>query len=334
MINEQAFEAIQRDLLRRHITIASGDRMDADTAFLERELTQLRARTYTVEFAPIVSRQFAPKATDIAASVETYSYKVFEPVGRAKLGNYKAKDIPRVDLVAREVFGKVRPVVASYGWDINELREAARLGMSLPDVKARTCRDVIERGIDQILAFGAIPDEAGNLPDVGLNGLVNNPSVVALGIQTGGYYLGATPEDPAVILKELSGLLAEVKDESLDKWAANTLLLPTRIHTYIQQTPFSALTGESILTVFRRNNPQLTMIAPWNRLDAAGAGGKPRAIAYQRDSSVLEAIIPQEFEVMPPEMQGFEFVHNAHARCGGVKIYQPLAMRYMDFDLS
>jgi hypothetical protein len=94
------------------------------------------------------------------------------------------------------------------------------------------------------------------------------------------------------------------------------------------------LNGESVLSVFKRNNPQITMIAPWYKLRTAGAGGKPRAIAYQRDPMILESVIPQEFEVLPPEMKGFEFINNCHARCGGVKIYQPLALRYMDFAIT
>jgi hypothetical protein len=33
-------------------------------------------------------------------------------------------------------------------------------------------------------------------------------------------------------------------------------------------------------------------------------------------------------------MQGFEVIYNCHARVGGTKIYQPLAMRYGDFATS
>lgn len=327
MINERAFRQMQRACLVQHF--------DAnEIVFLERELTQLRAKLFEVQYPTTEARRFAPKATDIAPSAETYAYKVFEPVGKAKLIAYKGGDIPRVDVVAREVLGKVRPIGAAYGWDINELREAARIGYALPEVKGRTARDVIERGIDQILAFGSLPDENGALPDIGLNGLVNNPDVVTLTVLAGSFWFGGTPVDPAVILAELSALIATIQNFSSNVWTADTLLLPMSHFTYLQQTPFSALTGESLLTIFKKNNPQLTMIAPWYKLNTAGVGNVPRAIAYQRTPDVLEAVIPQEFEVMPPEVHGFEFIHNCHARCGGVKVYQPLAMRYMDFATS
>lgn len=332
MLTEKAFRQIQRNVL------VNTGHFDADeTLFLERELTQLRAKMFEVLFPPSLARSFAPKATDIAASADTYSYKVYKPVGLAKLISYKGGDIPRVDVVATEVFGKVRPIGAAYGWDINELREAARLGTQLPEVKARAAKDFIERGIDNCLAFGSLPDENGSYPDVGLNGIVNNSLVEGLTVLDGHYWCSSTgvinpsPLDPDVVLADLANLVSVIGNFSKDVFKTNTILLPTGHYEYIRQAVFSSLTGESILTVFKRNNPQITTIAPWYKLNSAGAGGKPRAVAYQMDPMILEAVIPQEFEVMPPEMHGFEFVNNCHARAGGVKIYQPLAMRYMDF---
>lgn len=327
MITERSYKARQRFVLSQNF--------DADeTLFLERELTQLRAKMFTVQFPPSLARTFAPKATDIAPSADTYSYKVLKPVGMAKLIAYKAGDIPRVDVVATEVLGKVRPIGASYGWDINELREAARLGTALPEVKALAAKDFIERGIDNCLAFGSLPDEAGLYPDVGLNGLANNPLVSALTVLTGSWWLNPSPIDAALILAELASLVSTVGNYSNDVFKVNTILLPTTHYEYIRQAVFSALTGESIMTIFLRNNPQITTLAPWYKLNTAGASGGPRAIAYQKDPQILEAVIPQEYEEMPPEMKGFEFIKNAHARCGGVKVYQPLAMRYLDYATS
>ncbi len=323
MLTEKAFLNRQRFVL--------GMNFDAnETLFLERELTQLRSKMFEVQFPPSIARSFAPKATDIAPSADTYSYKVYKPVGMAKLISYKSGDLPRVDVTAQEVLGKVRPIGAAYGWDINELREAARLGLQLPEVKARAAKDFIERGIDEMLAFGAIADEDGTYPDVSLNGITNSSLVTDVGILAGHYWVNATgvinptPLDPADVLADLSSMVSTISNVSKDVFKANTILLPTGHYEYIRQAVFSALTGETILTIFQRNNPQITTIAPWHKLNAAGAGGLPRGVSYQKDPMILEAVIP-------PEMHGLEFVNNCHARCGGVKIYQPLAMRYTDF---
>lgn len=330
-ISERAYKARQHQLLSLHF--------DAnETMFLERELTQLRQKLFEVQFPEPVARMFAPKATDIAASAETYSFKVYRPVGVAELVSYKGNDIPRVDTVADEVLGKVRPLGAAYGWNINEMREAARLGISLSEVKARTARDAVERGIDELLAYGTLADASGGRSDVGLNGLVNNTLVEAQTVLGGDYWFDGSI-DPDLVLADLTNLSVAVSNNSTNIFTADTILLPLRHYNYASQTPWSALTGDSILTVFRKNNPQIKTIAPWHKLDSVttaqgGDAGKPRAIAYKKDPMVLEAVIPQEFEQMPPEVHGFEFVINCHARCGGVKIYQPLGFKYMDFATS
>ena len=327
LITEAHFKALQRAFLTSHF--------DAnETYFLERQLTQLRAKIFEIDFPPPLSRQFVPKATDIAPSATTFAYQVYEPVGAATFINYKSTDIPRVDTVTREVLGKVIPIGAAYGWDINELREAARLNVQLSDMKLKAARDLIERGIDKCVALGTIADETGALPDVGLTGLVNNPLVVTAGILAGHWWFAGTPPTPDVILADLTALIGSIQNLSKNVYHADTLLLPTAHYSYAEQVPFSALTGESILTVLKRNNPGLTLVAPWYLLDTAGAAGVPRAIAYQRDSMVLESIIPQEFEVLPPEMHGFEVINNCHARCGGTRIYRILGIKYQDYPTS
>ena len=326
-INEAAYRARQRAVLQTHF--------DAnETMFLERELTQLRVKMFEVQFPTPIARLLMPKATDIAPSATTYSYKVYEMIGAAKIINYKANDVPRIDGTIREVLGKVVPIGASFGWDINELREAARLNVPLAETKARAAQNFVERAIDTVLAFGTLPDEGGTYNDVGLNGLVNNSLVEGLGIVAMPWWLNPTPLDPAIVLASMSKLVAKIQDDSDNIWTADTLLLPVKHYTYVEQTPFSALTGVSILEVFKQNNPQIKTIMPWYKLNTGGAGGAPRAIAYQKTPDVLEAIIPQEFEIFPPEVRGFEFLQNTHARCGGTKTYQPMGIRYGDFATS
>ena len=321
-MDERYFQAKQRAVLREHF--------DAnETMFLERELTQLRAKMYEVQFPELRARNFAPKASDISPSAETFSYKVLEPVGRAKFISYKAGDLPRVDVIAREVLGKVRPLGASFGWDLNELRRAAELNTPLPEVKARIARETVERQIDEVLAFGGMLDDTGNRPAVGLDGIVNNADVVAQGIVSGSYWFGGAVAGPA-LLAELASDVSNIATNSHQVFRANTLLLPVRHFNYIAQTPYGTFTGDSILKYLLENNPGLD-VQPWYQLDAAGAAGKPRGIVYQKDPSILESVIPQEFETLPPRWVGLEALNDCHARCGGVKVYQPLAMKYVDF---
>jgi hypothetical protein len=307
-----------------------------ETMYLEREVTQLRQKLFEVQFPPSVAREFAPKATDIASSAETYAFKVYTPKGAAELIAYKTGKIPRVDMVADEVLGKVRPVAAAYGWDINELREAARLGIPLSEVKGKTARSAVERALDELLAFGTLENSGGTRLSTGLNGIVNNTLVEGLTVLDGEYWVAGM--DPDDMLADLNALAISVSDGSSNVFSANSILLPLSHYNLASTTAWSALTGDTVLSIFKKNNPSITSISPWHKLNtvssAQGGADKPRAMAYQKDATVLEAVVPQEFEQMPPEMEGLEFVINCHARCGGVKIYQPLGCKYLDFATS
>ncbi len=332
-ILEKRYHDIQRAALTQHF--------DAnETLFLERELTQLRAKLFEVVYPALLARTFAPKASDIAASAETYSYKVYKQVGRADHRGYDAVDQPNIDANATEVLGKVRPITAGYGWNFNELREAVRTNVPLSEVKARAARDIIERGIDETLAYGAIKDPTGALPSVGMNGLINNPDVEGSGganTLPGTYW--TTGMDPDDMISDLHKLAVTVGQSTKQAFEADSILLPKTHYDLASGTPWNTVTGLSVLSVFLANHPNIKSVSPWYLLDAVataegGDSGKPRALGYKKDPMVLEAVIPQEFEAFPPEMRNFRFNILCHARCGGVKWYQPLAGVYMDFATS
>ena len=322
---EQFFEEKLHECLEQHC--------DAnETAFLERELTHQRAKVHEVKFPELMAKRLMPLAGDVAPSAETWSAPVLRPVGKAKHGTYEAKDIPRADVVADEILGKVRPITMGYGWNVNELKEAARVGRAIPQMKAMSCRKAIERGVDETLAFGAMEDVAGNRPDIGMDGFVNNALVEANGIEALPFILDGDLTG-AEVVEMLSTFCSNITNNTKRVFNVNTLALPGPIFEYCKRTAYSDSIADSILTVFKKNNEGIDVI-PWWVLDDAGDSGKPRAIAYQKDAEVLEGIVPLEYEEIPPQSVGFEIVTNAHARCGGTKIYHPEAVVYGDFATS
>ena len=53
-------------------------------------------------------------------------------------------------------------------------------------------------------------------------------------------------------------------------------------------------------------------------------------MSYKKDPEVLTLEIPQEYEEMPPQAKNLQFHVPVHARIGGVIVYYPIAMAYMD----
>lgn len=320
VLSDKDFDLIQRDVLRRHFDTN-------DLPFLERELTFLRTKAYEVQVLPSRARSFIPLATDIPASAQTFEFKVYTPVGAAKVINPKSNDVPRIEFGARSITARIVPVGAAFAFTIPELREAARIGAPVQTIKPRLARDAVERGIDELLAFGDLDNTSGQngLP---IWGFTNNADVVSQGIATFGYWVDGG-DSGVTMLAELSNMIDQVSTRSGGLFKCTDLLLPLNRFNYVASKPFSDSIGDSVLAVLRKNHPEVN-VQPWEKLNSAGASSAPRAIAYAKSAEILEAVVPQEFEMMPPEREGFEMVTDCWSTCGGVKIYQPTAVVYAD----
>lgn len=317
-----------RDIfVRRALAILEngGERFDAnETAFLERELTAMRAKALDVLYPDNLGRRFVPQATDIPATANTYAYKIYDHTGVAKVTANDTDDAPRVDVSAREVTGGVYNVIDSYGWGLNEIAEAVRVGIPLTEKKAVAARNVIENGVDLMIYQGRT-DEPGETNLV-TTGLVNNAAVASPTALTHWTML----TDPDTVYNEMSDMVTSVIVASKQRFRPNAILMGTDRHRIISTLRMGVDTTTTVLQAFMTNNPGITVDAWW-RLDLAGGNAGGRMIVYQKDPMILESVVPMEFTQIPPQAKGFNFIVNCKARCGGVKVYYPSAIRYGDF---
>lgn len=321
-MNEDIIQRTTRNLLVQHFDSGA-------TAFLERQLTFVRSKVLQTEYEDLIARSFIPIATDIPATADTYAWAILDATGKAKVIAAGSDDLPRVDVSAEERTGKVARIGASYGWELDEMAEAARLGIPLLDRKAAAARRAIELEIDNLLATGDTSSQT-NLP---FTGFINNADVEALGIinPTGDKWTNATTA--ASILQTLNDMVAEVVTDvsNIQKLMPDTILLPTAEFMVAAQVKVDTTNDKTVLRSFLENNPFIKNIAPWHKLTLAGAGGTSRAVIYKRDPLVLEGIVPLDFLQLAPQARNLEMIVPCKARAGGVKVYHPAAMRYADF---
>ncbi len=318
---EQFLARLQSDVYQ-HCNI----RIDAgETAALARQLEFIYAQTYDVKYAELKARRFIPIDTSVDAGAEFFTYRQWDMLGMAKLIANYADDLPRVDALAKEFVAPIKSLGASYGFSIQDMRRAAMSGSQLDARRARAARRAHEQSFDDIMAFGNA--------DAGLEGFTNNANVPIVAPPTGAWIGGAV--SPLLMIADLNALVNSIIIATLETFIPNTLLLSNLAFQRINSTPMST-TGDADKTVLRfflDNNPYITDIDQWNKLNAAGAGGVSRAVCYMRSNEVLEGVEPQPFEQFPPQARNLEFVIPTHSRIGGVRVMYPLAMAYMD-DLS
>lgn len=291
----------------------------AESAFFARQLEFIYTATYDIKYPELKARRFVPTSTAAHEGATTVTYRQFTEVGRARISSHKSDKPPRVDINGTEFSRPVREVEASYGWTVKEVKSAAMAGMDLNPRRGAACRRAIEREMDAIAALGA--------PLYGIvSGFLNEPNST-VDASAGSW---VTPAAPDTIIAEVTDMWKGIIDDTNEVETADTLLLPGREWAHVATTPRSATTDTTILEFIRKALPDLMTVEPWYRLATAGAGGVRRAVMYRRSQDVLANEIPNEFEQLPVQPDGLQFVINCLASTAGVAVYYPLAMRYLD----
>lgn len=326
-----AFNKQIRQALAQLSEAAGEVRLDAnETAFVEREITQIRSKMFEIVYAELKAQQLVPLATDIAADVQQYVYWVLDQVGEAKVIANGSDDLPRVDISKTERQGIVRTVGASYGWELFEMRLAARLGRPLSQQRAEAARGAIARQIDKLLSSGVTDSQSG----LGMEGLLTNADIVALGIVAGTHWvLGTTAA--ATMIGLINTTVQTIITATNETWIPDTVVLPTHSFGVFSQTPYGVDSDKTALKWFLENSPYVKSVTSWYRCNGAGAGGTTnRGIVYKRSPEVLEGVVPLQYEQLPPQARGLEMIVPVVGRAGGVKVYHPEACRYIDFATS
>lgn len=325
------FRAGVREALSK-LTDASGTRLDAnETAFAEREITQIRTKLFEVIYAQLMALNFIPLATDISPDVQQYVWFVLDHVGEAKIIANGAEDLPRIDISKTERYGVVRTVGTSYGWELFEMRLAARLGQPLGEQRALAARKAVATAIDYVLSNGGTPSQTGGSSGTGLLGLLNNTDVFGLGtVSNSKWVMGTTTA--ATMIGQLNAAVQTIITASNQAFIPTDIVLPTQMYGILAATPYGPDAATvTALNWFLQNSPYIKSISQWYRGNGAGASGADRGIIYQKDPTILEGVVPLAFEQLPPQVQGLQMVVPCVGRAGGVKFYQPQAARYWDF---
>jgi hypothetical protein len=311
----------------------SHPRLDADgingSVFLSRELESKDPTRYMELYAGLRARRFVPPIQGIGNYDRVYTYSMWGVTGEAKFYGQHAKDLPRVGVTRKEYSRTIKPIGATFGWTIDDIRAAAAKGVPLDDVTFIAATTAIERKIDRLLASGDA--------ESGFTGLVNDAQIATDNTvaNVGNFATAANKLDS--LNKLVADTRARLKlasempgGEALPAFDRFQILLSTKAYSDCKQTPASASYPESVLQVFLANNSEwVSGVAEWSALDLADGGTKQRGICYPLNPAALGAAIGREFTQEPPQAEGLDINIPCSASCGGTVIRFPVAFSYM-----
>lgn len=300
-------------------------KLDADESiFFARELESVKSKTYDILFPEYKALSLIPMGSEVDPAAETIKYEQYEEVGIAQILASYGDDVPRADVKGKEFRSPVKPLASSYGYNLQEIRAAKMAGKPLAQKKANAAKRAIDYKQNLIAFFG---DSA-----TGLLGLINHPNMPEYTVPADG--TGSTKtwstKTADQILRDMNGIVNQIFTTTKGVHQASDLLLPIASYTLVATMRIGVDSSMTVLKFFMESNPFIKNVTWLNELATAGAGSTKRMVAYMKSPDVLTLEIPQPFEQLPVQEEGFEFITYCHQRTGGVIVYYPLALCFGD----
>jgi len=123
----------------------------ADNIFLRRELEHVRKETYKIEYPDNEARLLVPIDHEVDTGAEMTTFSTLASARNSRVGGGYSTAAPRVDVSISDESQRIVPIVNSFGYNFQEVRNAkyAKRGLSL--LRAQTARDVMEADLSQLL---------------------------------------------------------------------------------------------------------------------------------------------------------------------------------------
>jgi hypothetical protein len=292
-------------------------RMDEAGLFLERQLEFIRPQVFEVQYADIKYPTVLPVTSEAGPGAQTFTYRIMDATGEFKLIADAADDLPRADISQTEKSINIRSFGGSFGYTVQELRAAQMANIALEQRRAAAVRRAYEEKVEDLAFFGE--------STVGLSGFFNNSTVDVVAADK--WFSTATAQE---MLELLNYGVTAIINASKMKEQPDTILMAWEDYNKVSTTRNSDSSDVTVLEYFLRTNPFIRNVEPINQLDADNSAlNTNRMVVYKRDPEKVQLHVPQPLELFPPQQRGLEFIVPAHARVGGVALYYPKSVIYV-----
>ena len=296
-------------------------RMDTAGLFLERQLEFIRPQVFEIQYADIKYSTILPVTSEAGPGAQTFTYRIMDSTGEFRLLADAAADLPRADISQVEKSINIRSFGGSFGYTVQELRAAQMANIALEQRRAAAVRRAYEEKVESVALFGE--------STVALAGFFNNSAVDIVAADKWFTTASVTAQEMNELLNY--GVSAIINGSKM-KEQPDTILLGYEDYNKVSTTRNSDSSDVTVLEYFLRTNPYIRNVEPINQLTKGNNGGKlntSRMVVYKRDPEKVQLHIPQPLELFPAQQRGLEFIVPAHARVGGVALYYPKSVIYV-----
>lgn len=306
------------------IARAGSTRLDAaENRFFLRQLEHIEAQLIKKDYPELKAQRLIPTRTGYAPGAVKHTYREMDKVGKARVISEKSKKLPRVDVYGTETSQTVRPLGASFGYSIYEIKGSAMAGVNLSMERADAAHEFIMRGLEDIAAVGDT--------ETGLKGLANHSAVSSTTAPDGAASSPLWANKTALEkLADLNYIVKTIRDQTNGIESPDTIILDEDHYTQLAQEPIGDNTDKTILQFFLSSSPWIRNVEPWHYCKTAGAGSTSRIMGYRRDPSKVELLNPHGYEQLEPQAQGLEFEVPCHMSTAGVVFYKPKSAYALD----
>ena len=299
--------------------------MDATTAFFEEELVKIIGEVERVEYGNKIARDVLPFDAKGSRGSQALKQYVLDRVGYMRLKEKVSDKVELTDISKTAVYLPLLISENGFQYDIDEIAAAMESNTSLDAEKASAVLEAYEEMINRVAFIGQ--------SDLGLTGLANNANV-DIDTSMGATFAAATSEQRVTFF---AGLLGLVYTGSGNTIQPDTLIIPSAEYVQLGEKTYSAsgvVTDKSELEMLQtRVNGMYgnVTIKSSLELEAQGAAGVQRAVAYQKSPRVLyfEETLPVEYQ--PVQRTNNVFKVPTFSKVGGVFVRRPYGIQYGDY---
>lgn len=296
----------------------------AESLFVARQLEALRPGVYAKRYPTLKASGLIPYNYNVDTGAEQYTVQGSDVAGAAIITKIPANNIPMVSMKVFEQTMGFFSMMLGYQYNFQEARNAIFARRPLSASLAMTCREIMERKLDDIAFVGDLTAGVKGLLTLAGTDTYTVPATGAGGLLTW------ESKDSDTILLDLNGPIDQLIINTAEVEIPDTMLLPTSRKRLISTKRVGDGTSSTVLAYFLANQEFIgTIDTTYKSESNTGWTGK-RGVVYRKDEDRIEMVIPQPFEQRQPNVDGVNITTVCHIRTGGVACKVPKSVIYFD----